>query len=133
MLRDPRAIAAANQWLRYAQSDLAYARGPQPIGGLLATLCFHAQQATEKSLKAVLVVSGIDIPRTHNLVRLIDLLPADVRRIPALDRVARLTPYATATRYPGLDEDVTDDEYVEALELATAVVNWAEVAIKGST
>jgi HEPN domain-containing protein len=46
-------------WLRYARSDLALARVPARGEVLLESLCFHAQQAVEKSLKAVLVGRGI--------------------------------------------------------------------------
>ncbi|MGD0091486.1 MAG: HEPN domain-containing protein [Planctomycetota bacterium] len=46
------------EWLRYARSDLAVARKPCQPEILLETLCFHAQQAAEKSLKAVLVARG---------------------------------------------------------------------------
>ena len=41
-------------WLRYAESDLEIARIPQSFRILLEGLCFHAQQAAEKTLKAVL-------------------------------------------------------------------------------
>ena len=40
-------------WLRYAHSDLELARVPPPPKVLFEGLCFHAQQAAEKSLKAV--------------------------------------------------------------------------------
>ena len=33
-------------------------------------MCFHAQQACEKALKAVLASAGTEIPRTHNLEEL---------------------------------------------------------------
>ena len=60
-------------WLRYARSDLVTA-GMQPKADLLAeTLCFHMQQAAEKTLKAILVAYDLDFPWTHNLRTLIDL------------------------------------------------------------
>jgi HEPN domain-containing protein len=45
---------------------------------LLEGLCFHAQQAAEKALKAVLIAKGIPPPKTHNIRILLDLLPQDV-------------------------------------------------------
>ncbi len=36
----------------------------------LSIICFHAQQAVEKSLKAVLFTHQIEFRRTHNLVDL---------------------------------------------------------------
>ncbi|MFH0342052.1 MAG: HEPN domain-containing protein [Chromatiales bacterium] len=43
----------------------------------LAPTCFHAQQAVEKALKAVLTIKHIDFRRTHDLEELANLL-ADV-------------------------------------------------------
>lgn len=42
-----------DDWLRHAYSDLELARVALPAKVLLELLCFHAQQAAEKSLKAV--------------------------------------------------------------------------------
>lgn len=44
---------------------------------------------------------------------------------------AQLTDYAVEARYPGPVEPVTEEEYAEALQLAEAVVNWADQQIKG--
>ena len=65
----------AADWLRYARSDLVLARMASSAGVLLETLCYHAQQAVEKSIKAMLVQYGIAFPRTHNLRILLELLP----------------------------------------------------------
>jgi HEPN domain-containing protein len=46
-------------WLVYARSDLELARRGKSPAILLETLCFHAQQAAEKALKAVLIHLGI--------------------------------------------------------------------------
>jgi len=37
------------------------------------TVCFHCQQACEKYLKALLTLSGIHAPRTHDLEVLVAL------------------------------------------------------------
>jgi len=42
-------------WLRHAYSDLALASTMPLPQILLEQLCFHAQQAAEKALKAILV------------------------------------------------------------------------------
>jgi HEPN domain-containing protein len=44
---------------------------------------FHAQQACEKCLKAVLASVGVEFPRTHDLLRLLELLDAQGITIPA--------------------------------------------------
>jgi len=49
-----RAIPGTPQdWLDHAKSDLAFARLPLREGAYYEGLCFHAQQAAEKALKAV--------------------------------------------------------------------------------
>ncbi len=116
-------------WLRRARSDLALARGRLRKSVLAEDLCFHAQQAVEKSLKAVLISKGIDFPRTHNLRILIDALPETIFRDPVLDSSAALTDYAVSTRYPGEVEAVTKEELKTARHIAIEVLTWAENAI----
>lgn len=43
----------AQDWMARAKSDLALARVPLPQGAFYEDLCYHAQQAAEKALKAV--------------------------------------------------------------------------------
>jgi len=60
------------------------------------TLGFHAQQAAEKLLKAVLTSRNVDYPRTHNLGVLIELLASNGIELPAeLADIDRLTPFGT--------------------------------------
>lgn len=123
---DDPSLGSPADWLRRSHSDLAIARMPQAAGVLPEDLCFHAQQAAEKALKAVLIASSIPFPRTHNITRLLELIPED-RVIPELVREAVvLTDYAVASRYPGAYEPVDEEERREALALAAAVVTWAE-------
>ncbi|MBE3577175.1 MAG: HEPN domain-containing protein [Limnochordales bacterium] len=76
-------IDRAKEWIRYAQSDLRAAERLLADDLVLAGIsCFHAQQAAEKALKAVLVLYGIDFPRTHDLVLLSRLLPRGVAGMP---------------------------------------------------
>jgi HEPN domain-containing protein len=68
---------------------------------------FHAQQAVEKLVKAVLAHAAIHYRRTHDLTELIDLLRDNGEPFPdELDDVRGLTPFATSFRY--------DDVPVEA-------------------
>jgi HEPN domain-containing protein len=89
-------------------------------------LCFHAQQAAEKSLKAVLLKLDVDFPPTHNLQFLVDLLPQNILRNLTLMTAPRLTVYATTFRYPGVSSPVSKKEYLEVINIAEAVVEWAE-------
>ena len=116
-------------WLRYARADLAIAKIPLPEEGLYEQLCFHAQQAVEKCLKAVLIEKGIAFPKTHSIEFLVDLLPADCPRTDDLVASAQLTGYATVFRYPGEEEPISEAIYHEAVRLAEAVFAWAEQQI----
>ena len=63
------------------------------------TLGFHAQQAAEKLLKAVLTSRNVDYPRTHNLGVLVELLASNGIELPAeLAHIDRLTPFGTVFR-----------------------------------
>jgi HEPN domain-containing protein len=98
-------------WLRHARSDLAVAQLTAPPTVLLETLCFHLQQAAEKSLKAVLIQSGIPVLRMHNLRTLMDLLPSACPVPPDVALAASLTDYAVTGRYPGDYEPISEEEY----------------------
>ena len=66
------------------------------------TVCFHAQQCVEKYIKALLVLKGTDFPKTHDIARLMALLPAVWRpRITDAEQ-EKLTDYAAISRYPGI-------------------------------
>jgi HEPN domain-containing protein len=54
---------------------------------------FHAQQAVEKALKAVLALVGVRFPRTHDLGFLLELADGAMVHVPDVVREARwLTP-----------------------------------------
>jgi len=117
-------------WMRFARSDLAIARGGPDPEILLEGLCFHAQQAAEKAIKAVLIQFGIPASRTHSIEHLVGLLPASIERIPVLTQAAGLTQYAVEFRYPTDEESVTDQEHAEAVCIAERVICWAEELVE---
>jgi HEPN domain len=61
---DERAREVALQWLGRARSKLALAKQSKPAEAFWEDLCFDAQQAAEKAVKAVLVRHQIDFPKT---------------------------------------------------------------------
>jgi len=63
----------AKELLEKASNDLVAARATIATGQALDTVCFHAQQAVEKSLKAMLALHDIEYPRRHDLDELIEL------------------------------------------------------------
>ena len=64
---DPRA------WLELARSNLLLAQKGKRKGVLLEDLCFNAQQAAEKALKAVCLHLELDFPKTHSITRLFEI------------------------------------------------------------
>ena len=111
---------AARQWLAKAQNDwqtveilTASERYPADV------VCFHCQQFTEKLLKGVLTLHGIEAPKTHDLRRLIHLTEPFVPEISQLTEASdKLTFYCVETRYPGDLIQVTPSEMKEAVKLA---------------
>src|SRR5262245_34031912 len=69
--------AEAARWLAKAEEDLAVAQLlVQSDSPVRWAACFHSQQAAEKAIKSLLVLAGVDFPRSHALGRLVALLPA---------------------------------------------------------
>jgi len=61
--------------LRLADRDIAVFERIKDVPEIhLSMMCFHAQQAVEKSLKAVLYEKHVDFRRTHDLAELAALL-----------------------------------------------------------
>ena len=115
----------ARELLKLAGDDEIAAREMLPVDAVTDDIIgFHAQQAVEKSLKAVLASRGIDFPFTHDLAALVELCEGAGIELPApLAEVDRLTPYGARLRYGRvLAADV--DRNV-ALSWAAAAVVWA--------
>jgi len=95
--RDTRAVV--HEWVAKAENDLLTAVHTLKLGAKCPTdtVAFHAQQTVEKYLKALLVLLSIDFPRTHDIERLLALVPAVYRPTLSSDEQARLTDYATST------------------------------------
>jgi HEPN domain-containing protein len=116
-------------WLRRARSDLALACALLPPDVLYNELCFHAEQAAEKSIKAVLVERGIEFRKVHSIAYLLRLLPPDIPLPPEAAEAVSLTIYAVIARYPGDYEEITEEIYREAVRIARVVFTWAEQVI----
>ena len=120
------------EWLNRARSNLAKARAAAAAQGVyLEDLCFDAQQAAEKALKAVVLCRGVCFPYVHDLAQLLSLLEQIGPKLPQrVRRAAILSDYAVQARYPAVAEPVTQQEYQEALSIAEAVIAWAEQAVE---
>jgi HEPN domain-containing protein len=117
-----------DEWMKHALSDLKFAKlGQKKKDILYQQICFHAQQAAEKALKAVLLYRKIDFPLTHDIEGLIDIFDKAGIPVPSdFQGAGVLTPYAVETRYPGNLDEMTEKEVKEAITLAEKIVKWAE-------
>ena len=96
----PEELEVAALLVRKAASDLAAAqalcRDPDQLDDVIG---FHAQQAVEKSLKAVLAFRGLEIPRTHDLSHVIGLVDLGAAGLPDdIKHAEWLGPWAVAMR-----------------------------------
>lgn len=115
----------ARQLMELAAADRLAAQTLSDADGIAdAIIGFHAQQAVEKALKAVLASREIEFPFTHDLDGLIELCDSNGLNIPAdLDGVDSLTPYGMRWRYgTGMPTALDRDE---ALHWAAHAVDWA--------
>ena len=113
----------AEDWLRKAHNDLVTAAQTLALeDGPTDTPCFHAQQAVEKSLKALLTVRGTAFPRSHDLLQLLDLaLPALAELETYRAQLAQITGYGVWVRYPGVSSEPSRDDAREAVDVAERV------------
>jgi HEPN domain-containing protein len=120
----------AEQLLRRAGEDEAAAKAMLPIGDVADVIvCFHAQQAVEKALKAVLVARGAEFALRHDLRVLIGQCERAGLQLPEkLAEVDLLSPYAAELRYD--DDTVSTVERETALSWATAAIQWARQQIE---
>ena len=133
MQRDARAKALARVWLDRARSSLILAKQPKPADVWWEDVCYNAQQAAEKALKAFLVLHQIDFPKTHSIDLILDKVKKVVSPLPdELTDAVALTIYAVDARYPPseAEEPVTEEDYRKAVERAEKVVSWAEGMIR---
>ena len=123
-------LADTTRWLRYAEEDLTTAET------LLAQshvpprqACWFAQQAAEKTLKAVLIFLQSDFRKTHDLNALRDLLPDSWHLKTALPDLGDLNKWAVGARYPDSVQEATKANASEAVKQARAVWTTASAEL----
>jgi HEPN domain-containing protein len=111
-----------SEWLRKADLnfqtvDRLYSEDP-----FREIVAFHAQQAAEKYLKALLTRHQIEFPKTHELRRLLELLAEVEPQLAAsLTDIKWLEPFGVEIRYPGDRADTPPGDEKRARELAQMV------------
>jgi HEPN domain-containing protein len=124
MTEPPEPSASESQrWLQWAREDLTLAQHAQADPDVVRRgACTWAHQAAEKALKALLVASGADPPKIHDLTRLARLTDDQARERLATVDLVELTRWAIEGRYPSDIEDASPRDAETAVQLAGAVV-----------
>ncbi len=125
----------AERWYKQSEDDIGAASGLLSIGKY-AQSCFYAQQAAEKSLKAVGFLLDTD-PWGHSCTKLIQSLPSSERKLFAAveDNAKSLDKLYIPTRYPDALADITpaeaftEKEAHSAIELAQEILSCVESRI----
>ena len=114
----------ALRWLEYAKNDLQAATVIlSRVDVAPRTACFLSQQSAEKALKAVLVLKGMEVIKTHDLDALSDKLsPKENAAFVNLD-LTLLTEWSVESRYPGDWPEASSEDAKQALKIATGVVD----------
>ncbi|MBS4095449.1 MAG: HEPN domain-containing protein [Sulfuricella sp.] len=122
-------LEEARRFLNLAGDDLAAYRTLADAAHIRRSIAlFHAQQAVEKCLKAVLFTAGVEFRRTHDLYELADKLEHAGVDLPiTADDLGRLNPFAVDFRYddqliPALSREEVEAMTQEILAWATAMV-----------
>lgn len=118
---------------RKAQADTTAVREMAPNSEIADEIIgFHAQQAVEKWLKAVIASRGQGLELTHDLHRLVMLATRGEEQLPLdVDAAIALTQYAVPLRY----EDLLDAEALDrdaTVKLVEALSNWATKSLASS-
>lgn len=123
-----------SQWVSRADDDLALAdlaldaSPPVPWGA-----AFHAQQAAEKFLKALLTHHRVEFEKVHSIDYLVELgLEVEPELSGLRDRATTLTDFAVEARYPLPRHEVTEDEAAEAVAIARQVRAFALSRLPGT-
>ena len=120
-------LEEVEHWLTLVRRDLDSARA------LLALMrndhaAFFAQQAAEKTLKAALTSVQVKAPRSHDLARLTDLLPPDMRDMLPRELLNPVTTWETLSRYgpqwTGTPSASEIEQVLDAVNAYLARRNW---------
>lgn len=120
------------RWLTWANDDLALARSALDDPEVVRRgACTWAHQCAEKALKARVIAQDLDPPRTHNLLRLEQMTPPDVRAALAGVNLEELTRWAIEGRYPEDLAEATETDARHAVDTAAEVHRVVEAALSG--
>lgn len=126
---------STSRWLSFAREDLRAAEVVM-AAGMSGKTCFHAQQAVEKALKAVIAENSESAPpRTHSMAELFRWLPEGFLSGIRADLEESLDTYYLWTRYPDAVPGTTEEgmpgvkDAAEVMALAITVIGEVEAIL----
>ncbi len=111
-------------WIKRAKSSLILSMSKKTDDIYYEDLCFDAQQAAEKALKALIIFLGLEPPKTHSFNSILLELEKKIQIPEKVKNVLDLNDYAVQTRYPGDYQPIDEEEYNNAIEVAEYIYNW---------
>lgn len=115
--------ALITEWINKGEGDRLTAKRESEVidSPNWDAVCFHAQQAVEKYLKALQQQEGIRFSRTHDLTQLLRALLSKFSELEALlDDLEWLTTFAVEIRYPG--ESALEDDAKQAVRIMEGAI-----------
>lgn len=116
----------AKEWMKKSREDMGTASYTLK-GRKLNAAVFFAQQAAEKSLKALQIEKLGRFDRIHDLLALAKTVNAPENIIGCCTAI---NPFYTITRYPDSEERLSKKEAASLVKKAKEVVEWAEQSLK---
>lgn len=111
-------------WLQKAAEDELSLKAVLAEGAP-STACFLAQQMVEKLLKALLVYSGNEFSKIHDLVKLGESLQSAYPDVIQLKQdLQKLSQFYIETRYPADYPEFTKTEAREAYDMAQKIKSF---------
>ena len=115
--------ALITEWINKGEGDRLTAKRESEVidAPNWDAVCFHAQQAVEKYLKALLQQEEIPFSRTHDLAQLLRALLSKFSELELLlDDLEWLTTFAVEIRYPG--ESALEDDAKQAIRIMEGAI-----------
>jgi len=119
-------LRVVGEWVKKAEEDWLTARHLMTLSEdyALDAVRFHAQQCAEKYLKSLLVLHSLPVPKTHDLRKLVRLVPVADAPDVTVEDLQLLTGFAVDMRYPG-SGSADRSEAVSALKIADVIRDYA--------
>lgn len=114
-----------SSWIKKADRDLEVSKRELKLSNPYTDIiCFHAQQAAEKYMKAYLIWLDIEFQKTHDIEDLVILASKkDCSILELKDSGAELSSFAVEIRYPEFEEPSIEDT-VTTVKIAEKFKNF---------